>query len=429
MSNTENSLMKVLIVNTSERTGGAAIAANRLKEALNRNGVKAKMLVRDKQTQDITVSALKKTWRHRFQFLWERFVIWYNNFFNKTNLFQIDIANTGTDITQLPEFAEADVIHLHWINQGYLSLADINKILHSGKPVVWTMHDMWPFTGICHYSGTCTQYRSSCKNCPLLQKGGEKDLAARVFHKKQQIFQGARITFVACSKWLENLARESALLQGQRIISIPNTINANIFQKLPTVESRQKFKLPLDKKLLLFGSMKITDKRKGADYLVEACRILTQKHPDVLEKVAVVMVGQESQQMAPMFPFPVYALDYISEEKQIASLYAASDVFVTPSLEDNLPNTIVEAMSCGTPCIGFHTGGIPEMIDHKLNGYIATYKDAEDLAEGIYFLLEQADSKKFSEAALHKATSTYNENHVSMQYIHLYNQTNSGVKA
>lgn len=421
--------MKVLIVNTSERTGGAAIAAYRLKEALNRNGVKAKMLVRDKQSQEITVSVLKKSWRHRVQFLWERFVIWKNNCFSKNNLFQVDIANTGTDITTLPEFQEADVIHLHWINQGFLSLNNINKIIHSGKPIIWTMHDMWPFTGICHYSGTCTRYQTACQDCPMLRKNGTNDLAAKIFRKKQRMLQGAHITFVACSKWLEELAKQSTLLQGQKITSIPNTINAAVFQKLPTVASRQKFRLPTDQKLILFGSMKITDKRKGADYLIEACQILIRKHPEHKDRMAIVMVGLEAQRMATMFPFPVYAIDYISDEKQMASLYAAVDAFVTPSLEDNLPNTIVEAMSCGTPCIGFRTGGIPEMIDHKTNGYIADYKNAEDLAEGIHYLLEEADSRKFSEAALHKATSTYNESHIAMQYIHLYNQTNSGVKA
>lgn len=421
--------MKVLIVNTSERTGGAAIAANRLMEALNRNGVKAKMLVRDKETQGITVAALKKSWKHRLQFLWERFIIWKNNEFNKTNLFQIDIANTGTDITTYPEFAEADVIHLHWINQGFLSLNDIHKIILSGKPVVWTMHDMWPFTGICHYSGSCTRYRTHCHNCPMLRKSGKNDLSAKIFRRKQHILRTAQLTFVACSKWLEEQARTSTLLQGQTITSIPNTINANIFQRLPVASSRQRFRLPLDKKLLLFGSMKITDKRKGADYLIEACRLLTQGHPEIKDQIAVVMVGLEAQSMESLFPFPVYAIDYISDEKQMATLYAAADVFVTPSLEDNLPNTIAEAMSCGTPCIGFRTGGIPEMIDHLQNGYVAEYKNAADLAQGIYYILEEADSKAFSESALHKATSTYNENHVAMQYIHIYNQTNSGVKA
>ena len=154
--------MRVLIINTSERTGGAAIAASRLMEALKNSGIKAKMLVRDKQTDQVTVVALKKSWRQIWQFVWERIVIWIANRFKKHNLFAVDIANTGTDITSLPEFRQADVIHLHWVNQGLLSLKDLRKIFLSGKPVVWTMHDMWPVTGICHHAGDCTHYQAQC---------------------------------------------------------------------------------------------------------------------------------------------------------------------------------------------------------------------------------------------------------------------------
>ena len=137
--------MRVLIINTSERIGGAAIAANRLMEALKNNGIKTKMLVRDKQTDQISVVELKKSWWKVWQFIWERVVIWQANHFKKHNLFAVDIANTGTNITALPEFTQADVIHLHWINQGMLSLTDIRRIIQSGKPIVWTM----PFSSIC----------------------------------------------------------------------------------------------------------------------------------------------------------------------------------------------------------------------------------------------------------------------------------------
>ena len=144
--------MRVLIINTSERMGGAAVAASRLMESLKNNGIKAKMLVRDKQTDQISVVGLQRNWWQVWRVVWERIVIWKANRFKKNNLFAVDIANTGTDITSLPEFQQADVIHLHWVNQGMLSLNDIRKILKSGKPVVWTMHDMWHCTGICHHA-------------------------------------------------------------------------------------------------------------------------------------------------------------------------------------------------------------------------------------------------------------------------------------
>ena len=186
--------MRVLIINTSERIGGAAIAANRLMEALKNNGIKTKMLVRDKQTDQISVVELKKSWWKVWQFIWERVVIWQANHFKKHNLFAVDIANTGTNITALPEFTQADVIHLHWINQGMLSLTDIRRIIQSGKPIVWTMHDMWPFTGICHYAGDCDKYATQCHNCPQLYKGSKKDIAYRTFQKKKKQIKKVKIT-------------------------------------------------------------------------------------------------------------------------------------------------------------------------------------------------------------------------------------------
>ena len=169
--------MRVLLINTSERIGGAAIAASRLMESLKNHGIKAKLLVRDKQTDQISVVSLDHNWRMVWKFVWERIVIWSANRFNKKNIFAVDIANTGTDITSLPEFQQADVIHLHWINQGMLSLKNIEKILASGKPVVWTMHDMWPCTGICHHARECTHYQQECHNCPFIHGGGGAEQA------------------------------------------------------------------------------------------------------------------------------------------------------------------------------------------------------------------------------------------------------------
>ena len=272
--------MRVLIINTAERIGGAAIAASRLMDALRNNGIKAKMLVRNKQTERVTVVSLKKSWWRIWQFLWERLVILTANRFSKHNLFAVDIANTGTDITSLPEFRQADVIHLHWINQGMLSLTDIRKILESGKPVVWTLHDMWPFTGICHYAGNCDKYKTQCQQCEQLLHPHRKDLSARVFHKKQKLFSHSHITFVACSRWPEAMARESSLLTGHTITNIPNAINTNLFRPRPKTTARERLHLPADKKLLLFGFMKITDERKGIAYLIEACQLLAQKEPE-----------------------------------------------------------------------------------------------------------------------------------------------------
>ena len=223
--------MRVLIVNTSERTGGAAVAANRLMEALNNNGVKAKMLVRDKETTNLSVCALPQTWQLRWHFLWERLCIWLHLRLKRGHLFEIDIANCGTDITSLPEFKEADIIHLHWINQGMLSLDGIRSILQSGKPVVWTMHDIWPATAICHLTMGCRHFETQCQNCRLLPGGGSaNDLSTHIWKRKQQMLEGRRVSIVTCSQWLGSEAAKSALLNKQDITVIPNPIDT---KKLP----------------------------------------------------------------------------------------------------------------------------------------------------------------------------------------------------
>lgn len=413
--------MKVLIVNTSERIGGAAIAAGRLMESLNNNGVKAKMLVRDKQTEQVTVVQLAQTKVNKLRFMWERFVIWSANRFSKDNLFAVSIANTGADITSLPEFKEADIIHLHWVNQGLLSLNDIKKIAATGKPIVWTMHDMWACTAICHHARECTKYQESCAFCPFLNNnGGSKDLSYQIFKKKQSIYREANITFVACSQWLRSLAEKSALLANKQVIDIPNPININIFKARDKKTARTSLQLPQDKKLILFGSMKITDKRKGIDYLVEACELLAKEHPEMKDKLALVVVGNQSDALKELIPFPVYSLDYVREEKAMIEIYNAVDLFVTPSLEENLPNTIMEAMACGVPCVGFRIGGIPEMIDHQKNGYVATYKSAEDFANGISWTLTQSDYSLLSKEATKKVASHYSEGVIAKRYIDIY---------
>ena len=418
--------MRVLIINTSERMGGAAIAANRLMDALRNSGIQAKMLVRDKQTDNIAVIGLNKSLWKIWQFVWERIIIWTANRFKQHNLFAVDIANTGTDITSLPEFKQAEIVHLHWINQGMLSLKDIQKILSSGKPIVWTMHDMWPCTGICHHARTCNNYHQECHHCPYLYKGGsKKDISNQVFKKKEELYQTTSITFVTCSQWLKERASQSALLTGHQVVDIPNPINTNLFKPRNKQEARIKSGLPTDKKLILFGSAKITDKRKGIDYFIESCNLLAQKYPETIEQCGVVVYGKYSEQLKAQVPFTVYPLNYISSEKELIDVYNAVDIFVTPSLEENLPNTIMEAMACGIPCVGFNVGGIPEMIDHLHNGYVADYQSSEDFANGIHWTLSESEYQTLSEEARRKASSSYSEKAIAKRYIDVYNKITS----
>ena len=412
--------MRILIVNTSERTGGAAIAAGRLTEALKSHGIKAKMLVRDKQTDRISTVALGGGWKQVRKFVWERVVIWINSHFRRERLFSVDIANTGNDITRLPEFKEADLIHLHWINQGMLSLKVIRKILASGKPVVWTMHDMWPCTGICHHARTCTAFHSECGACPMIYSQKRKDLSTRIFRQKQRLYASGGIHFVTCSHWLEGMAKQSALLANQPVSVIPNPISTTLFHPMKQTEARQKLALPTEGKLILFGSVKLTDKRKGIDYMVEACRLLAKQHPALKEQLALVAVGMHAAELQPLVPFKVHNMGYVREEHQLVEIYNAADLYVIPSLDENLPNTIMEAMACGTPCVGFPTGGIPEMIDHLKNGYLTKEHSAEQLAEGIYTLLTTPAYESLSHEAVAKVNACYSESSVANQYGQLY---------
>lgn len=415
--------MRVLIINTSERTGGAAIAAGRLLEALKNNGLKAKMVVRDKQSDKLNVIGLPNNWFTVAKFVWERVIIWGANTFRRNNLFAVDIANTGTDITTLPEFQQADVIHLHWINQGMLSLKDIGKILRSGKPVVWTMHDMWPFTAICHHARSCDNFEKECQSCPFIYGGGGKhDLSNRTFKNKKKLYGIAPITFVGCSQWLSNQAAKSALIGSESVVTIPNPINTNLFKPRNKDEARTLCQLPKDKKLILFGSVKISDKRKGIDYFIESCDLLAKKHPELKDNIGIVVFGKGSEQLKDVLPFPVYSLDYVNDDHKLVLVYNAVDLYVTPSLEENLPNTIMEAMACGVPCVGFNVGGIPEMIDHLHNGYVAQYKSAEDLANGIFWTLKESEYKSLSDEAHRKVATTYSEGNVAKRYIEVYNK-------
>lgn len=396
------------------------MAASRLMNALRKAGTSVRMLVRDKQTVDPDVTSVASSSIKRklgfFRFAWERWVIYMGNRFNRKNLFQVSLADTGTDVSRMPAVQEADVIHLHWINQGFLSLEDIQRLIATGKPIVWTLHDLWPATGICHYPGACTRYREVCENCPMMVPHPLRDLAKAIFQKKLRL-DFSRVTFVGCSRWIAREAKQSALLKKANFCAIPNPIDTTVFKRMDKAEARKKFNLPTDRFLLLFAAAKVSDTRKGAVFLAEACRRLITRGRNTFE---IVVLGNSSEELAGLFPCRVHSLGYISDSASMAAAYSCADLFIIPSLEDNLPNTIMEAMACGTPCVGFRTGGIPEMIDHGINGYVAAYKDVEDLAAGIEWGWTYPDAAALSDACVAKVASQYSEAAVAEKYNSLY---------
>lgn len=415
--------MNILLLSTFELQGGAAIACRRLQQALEEQGVSVKMLVRDKQTDDKQIYSIYEKQPKsigKFRFLWERFVIWLHNGFSRENLFAVSIANTGYRIDRHPLVKWADIIHLHWTNQGFLSLDSIAQLSSLDKPIVWTMHDQWAYTGICHYTSGCLKYYTQCQACVKLKHARQKDLSWRIFKKKEKIYRSGEITFLGCSQWIADEARKSALCHESRICSIPNAIDCTVYRKKNKVEVRQSLHLPTDKKLLLFGACKVTDERKGFFYLKEACDDLFRLRKIAKEELLIVVFGGNSEEIAALLPYPVHHVGYIRDAAKMIDLYNAVDLFVIPSMEDNLPNTIMEAMACGTPCVGFDVGGIPEMIDHRKNGYVAEYKNADDLANGIRWILEEADPETLSKNARKKVEQSYSEEVVAKQHIALY---------
>jgi glycosyltransferase involved in cell wall biosynthesis len=366
-------------------------------EALNKNGMKAKLLVRDKQSDAVTVCQIG----NKIPKFIERLSILPRCGFNRSRLWQADIANVGINITHTREFQEADVIHLHWVCQGMLSLDEIDKILSSGKRVIWTLHDEWPYLGVCHYRGDCSE--TECRHCPILYGSLPYNICVR----KREMYRKWHPTFVGCSQWITNQAKRA--LPSERIEHINNCIPSSLFHPTDMQQARQSLSLPQDKRLLLFCSQKVNDERKGIIYLTEALKMLSN------DDIHIVIVGKNAERIP--LPEGIHATCFGSvNERLMPQLYNAADVFITPSLQDNLPNTIAEAMSCGTPCVGFNVGGIPEMINHLENGYVARYQDAADLAAGIRFVL----SHDLRSAAHSKAADAYGETHVAQQYIKLY---------
>ncbi len=415
--------MRVLLVNTSDHLGGAAIAARRLQGALRQTGVETALLCRDAAACHNSggVERLRPSLWRKVKFAIERGEIFAANGFTREGLFAVDTGRYGTDITRTELFKKADVVHLHWVNQAMLSLSDIGKILRSGKRVVWTMHDMWPFTGVCHQAGSCGAWQHGCGCCPQLRRPGKNDLSARTFARKREVYHRGKITFVGCSQWLAGLAASSPLCEGHSVVSVPNPIDTEFYAPAESkARARQRLGLPLDKRVLLFAAFKATDPNKGIDYLSRAVALLGKDAPQLAAQTVVAVAGKESAEAVKNFPMPAYPLGYIEDPETMRAAYHAADALVMPTLSDNLPNTIVEAMACGIPCVGFDVGGLPQMIDAGVNGYLAAYKDSADLAKGIALTLRSSSYASLCRNARAKAVQSYSERVVAERYLRIY---------
>ncbi|MFQ7191632.1 MAG: glycosyltransferase family 4 protein [Megamonas funiformis] len=413
--------MKILHVNTNDIEGGAARAANRLHKGLLQKNIYSRMIVNNKKTDDFTVITLNTNKLERIKtkirlFLDEKLksiyfkrlkVTWSCNLFcNKSLVNFINKSNF-------------DIVHFHWINASMLSIKDIKKI---NKPIVWTMHDMWPFTGGCHYSDNCVLYKEDCNKCKQLSNKKDTFLSGYILKEKYSSYKKKSIVYVTPSEWLEKCSKESFLLKNSNIKVIPNGIDLKIFKKLDKNFCKKILNLDLSKKYILFGAMTSTsDKRKGYDLLKRALSFFKEKFYLKDKDIVLLVFGANKPQNNENLPFDINYLGQISDDITLNIIYNSADVFIAPSREDNLPNTIVEALSCGVPCVAFNVGGMIDLIEHKNNGYLAEPFNIEDLAEGINFVLEDENRwNNLSENALNKAQKDYNINDISDKYIDLY---------
>jgi glycosyltransferase involved in cell wall biosynthesis len=414
--------MKPLLINTSDLQGGAARAAYRLHRGLQQIDIESQMFVQKKTSNDVSVTGPRATIKGPQNSVWNpiavcRYIIDRLPLirYNYRNFHQINWSPQWipNDIHKKINKIDPDIVHLHWICQGFIPIQEIAKIK---QPVVWTLHDMWAFTGGCHV-GACEKYKYQCGSCPQLASKNENDVSQWVWKRKKRYWDDLDFTVVTPSHWLANCASSSSLLGDKRIEVIPNGLDLQKFRPVDKDDARKALKLPVDKSLILFGAMNSTkDKNKGFNYLISAIDMLSEDSG--IEAIVFGNSGNEDT-----FKIRSNYLGYISDDKHLSLLYSAADVFVAPSLQENLSNTVMESLACGTPSVAFDVGGMSDLIVHKENGYLARSFDVEDLARGIEWVVGQDQRKKqLSEASRKYVENNFELKSVARRYADLYSE-------
>lgn len=416
--------LKVVHLSTSDIDGGAAIAALRIHSAQLKLGIDSKLLVQSKHTKDSSVISLVQT-------PFDKIKRYIRVFLDKLTFKTLSITerdrftfpNFGINVSNNDIVKEADIINLHWINEGFLSLKSISLLAALKKPVVFTLHDMWAITGGCHYNNGCEKFLDNCGNCPSLRFRKEYDYSRKIYSTKSTAYKELNFRVVTPSNWLNSEAKKSSLFHNKKIRTIPNPINTEIFKPDEKLNSCEKLNLPLDKSLILFGAMDLTNERKGIKYLISALEIISKYQSEYLENTNIVILGSSGEVDLSKIPYGVHLLGKITNENKLVNCYNAADIYVAPSLQDNLPNTVIESLSCGTPVVAFNTAGMPDMIEHLKNGYLAELKSSEDLAAGIVALLSDPGLRlKMREKCRNDALEKFNETTIVNQYSTFYNE-------
>ena len=407
-------VMKVVLINRSDMKGGAAIVSLRLVHALQGAGVDARMLVIDKQSNDPLVGVMGSKWGNKWRFLAERLGVLVRNGFRRDSLFKIDTGSHGINIATHPWVKDADVVCLNWVNQSTLSLKGIKQLADSGKPIVWTMHDMWNCTGVCHHAYECEQYKDRCYSCQLLKTKGN-DLSTAIQERKQQLYSTADIHFVAVSNWLANKCRESSLMRDSDISVIANAFPVERFsaERLPNSD----YGINDSKKVIVMGAARLDDPVKGFDQLIATTRYISEQRPELAEHLHLLLFGAIKD--ASLLDQVAVPYSYLGVVNDVASVYSHGDVVLSTSLYESLPGTIIEGLASGCMPVTFGKGGQADIVEHLKTGYIANYKDPASLAAGIEWAINANVPREF----LHNEVERkFAASKIAKKYIELFNQ-------
>lgn len=413
--------MQVLHLSTSDVGGGAAIAAHRLHQGLHYLGITSQMLVDKKLSDDPAVFAPKSNLSKALGILKPTLDHLPLRFYPQVDHTKLTLSLEWLPDEIAPKTAQLapDIINLHWACAGYLKIETLAKFK---QPLVWTLHDMWAFTGGCHYSQECDRYTESCGACPQMQRGKSWDLSRWVWQRKAKAWKDINLTIVTPSNWLAKCASASSLFKERRVEVIPNGLDPERYKPLERGFARELLKLPQDKQLIIFGAMGSTsDHRKGFHLLQPALQRLSQSGWQ--GQTELVVFGSSKPNPQPNFGLNAHYLGTLIDDISLALLYAAADVFVAPSVQDNLPNTVMEAIACGIPCVAFNIGGMPDMIEHQHNGYLARPYESEDLATGIAWVLQNEQRwQALSRRAREKVEQEFTLEIQARRYLKLYQE-------
>lgn len=401
--------MKVVLLNTSDAKGGAAVVSRRLMHALVGAGVDARMLVVDRYSDDARVAVAGTAEERRMAFLRERLGIFLHNGLSRKQLFKVSTARYGVDVLSHPWLRDAEVVCLNWINQGMMSLGDIGRLGAMGKKVVWTMHDMWCATGICHHAYDCDGYEGRCGRCKFLHSHRSRDLSARVWERKRDVYDKTPIHFVAVSRWLAECCRRSGLLADSRLTVIPNTMH--IEREAPVTRLGD-----ATKKVITMGAARLDDPVKGFELLIDACRKIaaTGRRDIVLQLFGTLRDTTLLEKIA----IPCQWVGPVSQGR-VAELMRHSDAVVSSSHFETFGATLVEGLANGCMAVSFDHGGQGDIITHRRNGYLAAYPDTDDLARG---MLWSVDHPMARETLRDDAATRFSEESVARAYIELFEQ-------